>query len=186
MDDLRDRRLLLADRGVNAHDAGVALIEDRVDRHGRLAGLAIADDQLALPAADRDHRVDRLDAGVQRLVDPLAIHDARREPLDRGERKRRDAAFPSSGRPSASTTRPSSASPTGTEMMRDVRRTASPSLMCLDAPRRTTPTRSSSRFSARPNRPPPNSSISPSIPPRTPLTPAMPSPTEMTRPTSTA
>jgi hypothetical protein len=37
-------------------------------RRRGLAGLAVADDQLALAAADRDHRVDRLDAGLQRLV----------------------------------------------------------------------------------------------------------------------
>ena len=44
---------------------------------GGLAGLAVADDQLALAAADRGHRVDRLDAGLQRLVHGLAAHDAR-------------------------------------------------------------------------------------------------------------
>src|SRR5699024_10588819 len=36
------------------------------------------DDQLTLAAADRDHRVDRLDAGLQRLVDALTHHDAGR------------------------------------------------------------------------------------------------------------
>ena len=41
-----------------------------------LAGLAVADDQLALATADRRHRVDRLDAGLQRLVHGLAAHDA--------------------------------------------------------------------------------------------------------------
>ena len=67
-DDLRDRRLLLADRVVDADDAGVLLVQDRVDRHGGLAGLAVADDQLALAAADRHHRVDRLQPGLQRLL----------------------------------------------------------------------------------------------------------------------
>ena len=49
---------------------------------GGLAGLAVADDQLALPAADRDHRVDRLDARLHRLLDRLAREDARRLHLD--------------------------------------------------------------------------------------------------------
>ena len=91
--DLRDRRLLLADRVVDADDAGVLLIEDRVDRDGGLAGLPVADDQLALAAADRHHRVDRLQAGLQRLLHRLPIDDAGREPLDRRELLRRDRAL---------------------------------------------------------------------------------------------
>ena len=59
------------------------LVDDRVDRDGRLAGLAVADDQLTLAAADRDHGVDRLDAGLQRLVHALALHDAGRLQLER-------------------------------------------------------------------------------------------------------
>jgi hypothetical protein len=47
------------------------LVDDRVDRDRGLAGLAVADDQLALAAADRGHRVDGLDAGLQRLLDAL-------------------------------------------------------------------------------------------------------------------
>jgi hypothetical protein len=58
------------------------LVDDRVDRDRGLAGLAVADDQLALAAADRDHRVDRLDAGLQRLVHRLAVRDARRDDVD--------------------------------------------------------------------------------------------------------
>src|SRR5207342_686153 len=41
-----------------------------------LAGLAVADDELALTTADRGHCIDRLDAGLQRLVHGLAAHDA--------------------------------------------------------------------------------------------------------------
>ena len=44
---------------------------------GRLAGLAVADDELALAAADRNHRVDGLEARLQRLVHRLAVDDAR-------------------------------------------------------------------------------------------------------------
>ena len=61
------------------------LIDDRVDGDGGLAGLAVADDQLALAAADRDHGVDGLESGLQRLFDRLAVDDAGREALDRVE-----------------------------------------------------------------------------------------------------
>ncbi len=49
----------------------------------RLAGLAVADDQLALAAADGGHRVDRLDAGQQRLADLLALDHRGRLQLQR-------------------------------------------------------------------------------------------------------
>ena len=51
----------------------------------RLAGLAVADDELALAAADGDHGVDGLDAGLQRLLDALALDHARGLELDRAE-----------------------------------------------------------------------------------------------------
>src|SRR5690606_18918124 len=85
-----DRRALLTDGDVDATDllAGVArlpvglLVDDRVDRDRRLAGLTVTDDPLTLTTADGDHRVDRLDAGLQRLVHGLAPHDARRLELE--------------------------------------------------------------------------------------------------------
>src|SRR5699024_4546903 len=55
---------------------------DRVDPDRGLAGLAVADDQLALAAADRGHRVDGLQSGLHRLLDRLALHDARRLQLE--------------------------------------------------------------------------------------------------------
>ena len=58
--------------------------------------------------------------------------------------------LPSTGWPSALTTRPISAGPTGTEAMRPVRSTRSPSLMFSSEPSSTTPTLSSSRFSTSP------------------------------------
>src|SRR5436190_8977911 len=76
--DLRHGRFLLADGDVDTDDVGVALIEDRVDQDRGLTGAAVADDQLALPAADRDHRVDRLQARLERLLHRLAVDDARR------------------------------------------------------------------------------------------------------------
>ncbi len=66
------------------------MIDDRVDRDGGLAGRAIADDQLALPFADRNERVDRADAGLQRLLDGLTLHDRRSDVLDRPKARRLD------------------------------------------------------------------------------------------------
>ena len=90
---LRDRRLLLADRVVDADHVLAALVDDRVDRDGGLARLAVADDQLALAAADRDHRVDRLQPGLHRLLDRRAIDDAGRDALDRHRLLRHDRAL---------------------------------------------------------------------------------------------
>ena len=73
---LRDGRALLPDRAVNANQLAAALIDDGVENDGGLAGLAIADDQFALAATDGNHRVDGLDAGLQRLTHGLAIDDA--------------------------------------------------------------------------------------------------------------
>ena len=82
LDEADDRRLLLADGDVDADDVAAALVDDGVDGDRRLAGTPVADDQLALAAAI-DHRVDRLDAGLERLVDRLALGDAGRLPLER-------------------------------------------------------------------------------------------------------
>ena len=68
------------------------LVDDRVDRDRGLAGLAVADDELALAAADRDHGVDRLDAGLHRLVHALALHDAGGLQLERAAAVGRDRA----------------------------------------------------------------------------------------------
>src|SRR5581483_11852240 len=83
LDDAGDGRFLLADRDVEALHAGVLLTDDRVDADGRLAGLAVADDQLALAAADWRHSVDGLDAGLQRLAHRLAAGHAGSGVFDR-------------------------------------------------------------------------------------------------------
>src|SRR6202008_1697691 len=79
LDDLGDGRALLADGDVDAVELG-ALVAGRVHRllvqdggegDGGLAGRTVADDQLALAAADRDQGVDRLQAGLHRLVHRL-------------------------------------------------------------------------------------------------------------------
>src|SRR5258705_972254 len=90
LDELGNRGALLADRDVNAIQldllvaGGVErlLVEDGVERDRGLAGLAVADDQLALAAADRDQRIDGLEAGRHRLVNRLARNDAGRLDVD--------------------------------------------------------------------------------------------------------
>ena len=90
LDDLRHGRALLADGDIDAIELGLLvgagvdglLVDDGVDGDGGLAGLAVADDQLALAAADRDQRVDGLQAGLHRLVHRLARNDAGRLHVD--------------------------------------------------------------------------------------------------------
>ena len=90
LDDLRHGRALLADGDIDAIELGLLvgagvdrlLVDDGVDRHGGLAGLAVADDQFALAAADRDQGVDGLEAGLHRLMHRLARNDAGRLDVD--------------------------------------------------------------------------------------------------------
>src|SRR6185436_2856638 len=58
------------------------LIDDRVYADGRLAGGAVADDQFALAAANRDHRVDRHDARLHGFAQH--VHDAPEQTLAHG------------------------------------------------------------------------------------------------------
>ncbi len=90
---LHDRRHALADRDVDGDDVLVLVVDDRVDRDRGLAGLAVADDQLALAAADRDHRVDRLEPGLHRLGDALSLDDAGGLELGRAVLGRVDVAL---------------------------------------------------------------------------------------------
>src|SRR3984893_850597 len=90
--ELRDGRAFLPDRDINAIELEVfvaalvqrLLIEDGIERQRGLAGLAVADDQFALAAPDRDQGVDRLEAGRHRLVHGFARNDARRLDIDAG------------------------------------------------------------------------------------------------------
>ena len=76
------RRGLLPDRNVNADQVLALLVDDRIDGHRGLAGLAVADDQFALAAAHRHHGVDRLEAGLHRLRYRLPVNNARGDLLD--------------------------------------------------------------------------------------------------------
>ena len=60
-----------------------ALVDDGVEGDGGFADLTVADDELALTTADGNHRVDGLQARLQRLVHRLAENHARRLALQR-------------------------------------------------------------------------------------------------------
>ena len=103
LDHVLDRGLLLADRHINADDllgilgiaaACVLLADEGVDDDRGLARLAIPNDQLTLAAPDRNHGVDGLDAGLDRLLHGLALHHVRRAPLGRHELVDRDRGEP--------------------------------------------------------------------------------------------
>ncbi len=83
LDHLGNRRLLLPDGVIDADDVVAALIQDRVDGDGGLAGLPVTDDELALTAANRHHGVNRLETGLQRNLYALPVDDARGNLLDR-------------------------------------------------------------------------------------------------------
>src|SRR2546428_9572318 len=75
------------------------LIDDRVHADGRFARAAVADDELALAASDGDHRVDGLEACLERLLDRAPVDDARRITLERPELRRRNWALAVDGLP---------------------------------------------------------------------------------------
>src|SRR5260221_7947529 len=69
-------------------------MDEEVDeRDGGLAGLAVADDQLALAASDRHQRIEGLQAGLHRLAHRLAWNDAGRLDLDQATFGRGDRAL---------------------------------------------------------------------------------------------
>ena len=69
-------RALLPDRVVDADQVVALAVDDGVERDGGLAGLAVADDQFALSAADGDHAVDGLQPGRHGLAHRLAVDHA--------------------------------------------------------------------------------------------------------------
>src|SRR5690606_14356531 len=90
LDELGDGRTLLADGDIDAVELLALvvavverlLVQEGVEDDRGLAGLAVADDQLALAAADRNQRVDGLEAGRHRLMHRLAGDDAGRLDVD--------------------------------------------------------------------------------------------------------
>ncbi len=73
---------LLTDGAVDADEVVFRRVDDGIESDGGLARLTIADEQLALTAADGDHRVDGLDAGRHGLSHGLAVDDAGSDALD--------------------------------------------------------------------------------------------------------
>ena len=73
-----DRGRALADRNIDADHIRALLVDDRIHRNRRLAGGAVADDELALAAAERKERVHHESASRDRLGDEIAIDDRRR------------------------------------------------------------------------------------------------------------
>src|ERR1700730_3388351 len=59
------------------------LADDGVDRDRRFASRAVANDQLALTATNRNHRVDRHDSGLDRLTAALPLDHSRSDFFER-------------------------------------------------------------------------------------------------------
>ena len=78
-----DRRRALTNGAINTNDIAAALIQNGVDRDRGLARPAITQNQLALPAPDRNERVDHFQSGLERHRHRRAIHDRRGGSLDR-------------------------------------------------------------------------------------------------------
>ena len=93
-DDLGDGRSLLSYRAVDAYDVLIVLVEYRIDGYGRLAGLPVADDELALAAANGYHRIDGEQPRLERTGDGLSVHDAGRGVFYRAPRVAYGGALP--------------------------------------------------------------------------------------------
>ena len=93
LDDARDGGCLLTDGDVDADTVLSLLVQDRIDGNRRLARAAVADDQLALAAADRNEGINRLQTRLERLMDALAVGNARCRRLDRTELLRVDGSL---------------------------------------------------------------------------------------------
>ena len=90
-------RALLPDRHIDADEILPALVDDRIQRYGRFAGLPVTDDQLALPTANRHHGIDRFDARLYRFLHWSPVDHARSEALERIEIVCIDGAFAVNG-----------------------------------------------------------------------------------------
>ena len=73
----------LSNRHVDAGHVLAFLVDDRINRDGRLTDLTVTDDELPLAPAHRDHGVDALQTGLHRLVHGLPCDNARSDLFDR-------------------------------------------------------------------------------------------------------
>ena len=69
------------------------MIDDGVDQQRGLSGLAVPDDQLALPAPDWSQRVDGFDAGLKGLGHRLPLDHRRRLNFEEAPLGRLNGAF---------------------------------------------------------------------------------------------
>src|SRR5262245_10426607 len=82
VDNLGNRRALLADGDIDTNDVAAFLVDDRIDGNRGLAGLPIADDQFTLSTANRNHAVNSLESRLQRFFNRLTCDDTGRLDLD--------------------------------------------------------------------------------------------------------
>ena len=82
----------MPDSAVDTDEVVALAIDDRVERYRCLAGLAVANDQLALAATDRNHAVDGLQTRCHRFAHRLTVNNSRCEPLHGNEPVGRDRA----------------------------------------------------------------------------------------------
>ena len=75
--DLRHGGSALPYGTIDAEHVFPALVQDGVERNGRLAGPPISQNQLPLAATDGDQRIDDREAGLKRHNDGSAVHDGR-------------------------------------------------------------------------------------------------------------
>ena len=175
--------MLLPDRGIDADHVARTLVDDRINGDRGLAGAAVADDQFALAAAERDHRVDDEKPGRQRARHQCPVDDRRRRLLDRRVSRprqvgrRRAAAERDPPRDRADRRRLGRAPP------RPSRAPMLPAAIPAVSPSSTQPIACSPRSTARPRTPPSNTSSSSSRVSGSPVTVATPSPIWATRPT---
>src|SRR5688500_6151280 len=80
---LRHLGRFLADREIDTEHVAALLVDDSVEGDGGLTRLAVTDYQLALPAPNRDHRVDGFDARLHRCIDVLPVDYAGGNTLNR-------------------------------------------------------------------------------------------------------
>src|SRR5450432_3552722 len=83
VDGAPDARTLLANRDIDADDVARLLIDDRIDSDRGLADGAVADDELALAAAEGEQRIDHDKSGLDRPGHEIPVDDRRRRALYR-------------------------------------------------------------------------------------------------------
>src|SRR3982750_1549836 len=82
VNDLRHARLLLTNGDIDTDQIFALLIDNRINRDGGLACLAVTDDQLALTTTNRDQGIDGGDTCLYRRIHRLALNNARSNTLD--------------------------------------------------------------------------------------------------------